>query len=72
MRFFVRFADLQSLGGSFRMAVSIRLKYGILRRVFDKHIDKYEYVTFLIKNKKASILLAFSVAPSEGLEPSTP
>ena len=54
------------------MAVSIRLKHGILRRVFDKHIDKYEYVTFLTKSKKASILLAFSLAPTVGLEPTTP
>ena len=40
------FPDLQSPGKASLMAVSIRLKYGILRRVFDKHIDKYEYVTF--------------------------
>ena len=54
------------------MAVSNSLKYDILRRVFDKRIDKLEYVIFLIKTKKASVLLAFSLAPSEGLEPSTP
>lgn len=44
------------------MAVSNSLKYDILRRVFDKHIDKYGYVIFPTKNKKASILLAFLVA----------
>ena len=54
------------------MAVSNSLKYGILRRVFDKQIDKYEYVTFLIKSKKASILLAFLVAPPVRLELTTP
>ena len=54
------------------MAVSIRLKYGDFEHISSKHIDRHECVTFLIKIKKASILLAFLVAPSEGLEPSTP
>ena len=51
------------------MAVSIRLKYGDFERVFDEYIDKHEYVAFVIKSKKASILLAFSMAPPNNFEP---
>ena len=66
------FVVLRSLGGEFRMAVNIRLKYGNIEQNLSKYIGNFEYVVVIQKSKKASILLAFLVAPSEGLEPSTP
>ena len=38
------FVDLRSLGGEFRMAVNIRLKYGNFEQDLNKHIDSFEYV----------------------------
>ena len=54
------------------MAVSIRLKYGDFEQNLSKYIGNFEYVVVIPKSKKASEMLAFLVAPTEGLEPTTP
>ena len=58
------FVDLQKFGGDFRLALNIRLKYGNFEQDLNKHIDGFECVNFVLKSKKASVLLAFFVCKS--------